>query len=79
MVLQNVIGISSVSFASRSVTQGHSQLWDRTDLDTTLASLKSVYINPKSNLWRSHEHHTNARVEYIAKSTSIFPSVLFDL
>ena len=49
MVLQNLIGIS---FASRSVTQGHSQLWDRADLDTTLANLKSVYINPKSNVWR---------------------------
>ena len=30
--------------------QGHSQLWDRADLDTTFASLKSVYLNPKSNL-----------------------------
>ena len=28
---------------------GHSQLWDRADLDTTFASLKSVYLNPKSN------------------------------
>ena len=24
----------------------HSQLWDRADLDTTFASLKSVYLNP---------------------------------
>lgn len=62
MVLQNLIGIS---FASRSVTQGHNQLWDRADLDTTLADLKSVYINPKSNVWRSYEHHTNALVGYI--------------
>lgn len=62
MGLQNLIGIS---FASRSVTQGHSQLRDRADLDTTLANLKSVYINPKSNVWRSYEHHTNARVGYI--------------
>ena len=34
--------------------QGHSQLWDRPDLDNTFASLKSVYLlvylNPKSNL-----------------------------
>ena len=30
--------------------QGHSQLWDRADLDTTFASLKSVYLNLKSNL-----------------------------
>ena len=51
MVLQNLIGIS-FAIASRSVTQGHSQLWDRADLDTTLANLKSVYINPKSNVWR---------------------------
>ena len=24
--------------------------WDRADLDTTFASLKSVYLNPKSNV-----------------------------
>ena len=27
--------------------KGHSQLWDRADLDTTFASLKSVYLAPK--------------------------------
>ena len=31
-----------------STLKGHSQLWDRADLDTTFASLKSVYLNPKS-------------------------------
>ena len=36
--------------------KGHSQLWERADLDTTFASLKSVYLNPKSNV----------RVGYIA-------------
>ena len=30
--------------------KGDSQLWDRTDLDTTFASFKSVYLNPKSNI-----------------------------
>ena len=30
--------------------KGHSQLWDRTGLDTTFPSLKSVYLNPKSNV-----------------------------
>ena len=30
--------------------KGHSQLWDRTDQDTTFASSKSVYLNPKSNV-----------------------------
>ena len=30
--------------------KGHSQLRDRADLDTTFASLKSVYLNPKSNV-----------------------------
>ena len=30
--------------------KGHSQLCDRADLDTTFASLKSVYLNPKSEL-----------------------------
>ena len=49
--------------------KGHSQLWDRTNLDTTFASFKRVYLNPKSNL----------RVGYIWKSASIFPSVPFDL
>ena len=24
---------------------GHSQLWDRADMDTSFASLKSVYVN----------------------------------
>ena len=30
--------------------KGHSQLRDRADLDITFASLKSVYLNPKSNV-----------------------------
>ena len=30
--------------------KGHSQLWDRADLDTTFESLKSFYLNLKSNL-----------------------------
>ena len=30
--------------------KGRGQLWDRAGLDTTFASLKSVYLNPKSNL-----------------------------
>ena len=30
--------------------KGHCRLWDHTDLDTTFASLKSVYLNLKSNL-----------------------------
>ena len=30
--------------------KGHSQLWDRADLDTTFAFLKRVYLNPKSNV-----------------------------
>ena len=34
----------------RRCLKGHSQLWDRGDLDTTFASLKSVYLNLKSNL-----------------------------
>ena len=29
------------------ILKGHSQLWDRADLDTTFASLKSDYLNPK--------------------------------
>ena len=29
--------------------KGHSQLWDRADLDTTFVNLKRVYLNPKSN------------------------------
>ena len=40
----------------------------RADLDTTFASLKSVYLNPKSNV----------RVEYSQKSALILPSVSFD-
>ena len=30
--------------------KGHSQLWDRADLDTSFASLKSVYLNLKLNV-----------------------------
>ena len=30
--------------------KGHSQLWERADLDTTVAILKRVYLNPKSNV-----------------------------
>ena len=41
---------------------------DRADLDTTFVSLKSVYLNPKSN----------ERVGFIQKSASILPSVSFD-
>ena len=35
---------------------GHSQLWDCADLDTTFVSLKSVYLNPKSNVRVGNEH-----------------------
>ena len=34
----------------RTVLKGHSQQWDGAGLDTTFPSLKSVYLNPKSNL-----------------------------
>ena len=30
--------------------QGHSPLWDRAVLNTDFASLKSVYLSPKSNV-----------------------------
>ena len=30
--------------------KGHSQLWDRADLDTSFASLKSVHLNLKLNV-----------------------------
>jgi len=48
--------------------KGHSQLRDHADLDTTFASLKSIYLNPKSNV----------HIGYILKSASILPSVSFD-
>ena len=35
--------------------KGHSQLRDRADLDMTFASLKSVYLNPKSNVHMSYQ------------------------
>ena len=33
--------------------KGHSQLWDRADLDTSFAGLKKVYLNLKStrHMW----------------------------
>ena len=39
---------STLTLTSR--LKGHSQLCDRADLDTAFASLKSVYLNPKSKL-----------------------------
>ena len=36
--------------------KGHSQLRDCADLDTTFVSLKSVYLNPKSNVRVGNEH-----------------------
>ena len=50
------------------IIKGHSQLWGRADLDTTFSSLKSVYLNQKSNVC----------VRYIQKSASILPSFSFD-
>ena len=32
----------------------HSQLWDRAYLDTSFATLKGVYLNPKSNTRQIH-------------------------
>ena len=52
----------------KAYLKGHSQLWERADLDTTFASLKSVYLNPKSNV----------RVGHIEESASILLSVSFD-
>ena len=34
--------------------KGHSQLWDRAYLDTSFATLKGVYLNPKSNTRQIH-------------------------
>ena len=45
-------GITRAIFISWGTTpelKGHSQLWDRADLDNTFVSLKRVYLNPKSN------------------------------
>ena len=50
-------------FQIKKTLKGHNQLWDRTDLDTTFASLKSLYLNLKSNLC----------IGYISKSASVQP------
>ena len=42
--------------------KGHSQLWDRADLDISFLTLKRVHLNLKSKL----------RVEYVEKSASVF-------
>ena len=34
----------------KTCLKGHSHLWDSADLDTTFASLKSVYLHPKKNV-----------------------------
>ena len=36
--------------------KGPSQLWDRADLDITFASLKSVYLAPKSTVRVGSRH-----------------------
>ena len=50
-------------FQIKKTFKGHSKLWDCTDLDTIFASLKSVYLNGRSNL----------RGRYISKSASVLP------
>ena len=44
--------VSKVSFrvSTNGSLKGHSQLWDRADLDTTFASLKSICLILKSNV-----------------------------
>ena len=48
-----------------SSLKGHSQLWDHVNLDTTFASLKSIYLNHlpqpeiKSTHWIHVEIHFN--------------------
>ena len=43
-VENSVMHVQSFCFAN---LKGHSQLWDCADLDTTFASLKSIYLNLK--------------------------------
>ena len=52
----------------RVAVKGPRQLWDCADLDNSFTSLKSVYLNSKSNSRRIH-----------VESSSILPSVSFDL
>ena len=49
--------------------KGTQSALDNTNLDTSFATLKSVYLNPKSNV----------RVGYIQKSALIFPNDSFDI
>ena len=42
--------VTLVWFTWKSILKGHSQLWDRADVDTSFASLKSVYLNLKLNV-----------------------------
>ena len=32
------------------ILKGHSHPWDQADLDTSFATLKSIYLKPKSNV-----------------------------
>ena len=36
-----------VSYNKIQQLEGHSQLWDRADLDTSFATLKTALLNPK--------------------------------
>ena len=65
---KKVTMITSNHILTLSSLKRHSQLCDCADLDTTFASLKSIYLNPKSNLC----------IAYIQKTASILPSVSFN-
>ena len=56
------LNLGAGEFSGQVFLKGHSQLWDRADLDTSFLTLKRVHLNLKSKL----------RVEYVEKSASIF-------
>ena len=64
MWILGVKGLKILNKQGQSQAKGHSQLWDRADLDTSE---------------RLPRPEINARVGYIKKSSSILPSVSFDL
>ena len=53
----------------RATLKGHSQLWDRANLDTSFTSLKGVYLNP-------NQMHASDTSRNLLQSCLLFHSIL---
>ena len=56
MIFHNALCTLLERPSRKSVLKGHSQLWDRANLDTSFLTLKKVYLNLKSKYIRFNLH-----------------------